>query len=313
MKVLITGSSGFIGSHLIERLKDEYDVYALMRYTTGRYVLGELKDVKILFGDLREAFRIKEIVEYVQPDAVVHLGAMSAQSYSYGHPQETLETNFMGTVNLAESCYRLVPHFKCFIFAGTAEEYGVQSCFPIKESAPLKAQSPYSVSKIASDYYLQYMRDGFGFPVTIMRAFNTYGRKDNKHFLVERIVTQMLEGNDVRLGDPDPVIDWMYVDDHVEGYVKALEQPEKAIGETFNLATGIGTSIKDLALKVGELIGWNGKIVWHTVPKRPVLVEKLIGDPTKARIVLEWKAKVSLKEGLQRTIEFWKKKGNLVA
>lgn len=305
-KVLVTGASGFIGSHLVERLKYDYDVYALVRYTTGRYVLGELSDVKVLFGDLSEGFRVREIVKYVQPDMVVHLGALSAQSYSYGHPIETLQTNFLGTVNLAEACYKLVDNFELFVAAGTAEEYGRQNSFPINEEQPLNAHSPYAVSKIASDYYLQYMKNGFSFPVTIMRAFNSYGRKRNRHFCVERIITQMLEVGDVRLGDPNPVIDWVYVDDHVGAYVKALEQPDKAVGETFNICTGVGTSIRDLALKVSDITGWSGRILWNTIPKRPVVVSRLVGDPSKIEKMLGWKAEVSLDEGLRRTVSYWK-------
>jgi nucleoside-diphosphate-sugar epimerase len=305
-KVLVTGASGFIGSNLVERLKNDFDVYALVRYTTGRYVLGELSDVKVLFGDLSEGFRVREIVKYVQPDMVVHLGALSAQSYSYGHPIETLQTNFIGTVNLAEACYKLVDNFELFVFASTAETYGNQNSFPIKESQPLDAHSPYAVSKIASEYYLNYMKKGFNFPVTIMRAFNSYGRKRNRHFLVERVVVQMLDGGDVRLGDPDPVIDWVYVLNHVEGYKKVLDQPDKAVGETFNIATGVGTSIRDLALKISELTGWSGRIIWHTVPKRPVIVSKLVGDPSKIEKMLGWKAEVTLEDGLNRTINHWK-------
>ena len=222
-KVLVTGGSGFIGSHLIPKLVElEYDVYSLERYVTGRYVLGGSRTVKTIFGDLRDHFAMRDLIRKIQPDAVVHLAAISAVAYSYNHPSEVLETNFLSTVNLAECCLRDVPHFKHFLFAGTSEEYSDQEDTPIKETAELRPSSPYAVSKVAADKYLQYMHDAYEFPATVLRNFNTYGRKRNAHFVVERIITQMLQQKMVTLGDPTPVRDLLYVDDHVDSYVTCL-------------------------------------------------------------------------------------------
>jgi nucleoside-diphosphate-sugar epimerase len=305
-KVLVTGGSGFIGSHLIPKLVElEYDVYSLERYVTGRYVLGGRRPVKTIFGDLRDYFAMRDLIRKIQPDAVVHLAAISAVAYSYDHPNEVLETNFLSTVNLAECCLRDVPHFKHFLFAGTSEEYSDQEDTPIKETAELRPSSPYAVSKVAADKYLQYMHDAYEFPVTVLRNFNTYGRKRNAHFVVERIVTQMLQRKTVTLGDPTPVRDLLYVDDHVNSYITCLED-EKAIGQTFNFCTGRGVSIAQLANQIKDLISFKGEIVWNTIPKRPLDVATLIGDNSKAKQLLGWKPKFTLKKGLQLTIDFWK-------
>lgn len=312
LKVLVTGGTGFIGSHLIPRLQEEgHDVYSLSRYVTSRYVLGAKKNVKTVFADIREAFRIREVIKAIQPDVVFHLAAISAQSYSYAHPQEVMETNYIGTINLAEACYKLVPHFKHFIFAGTAEEYGIQPIgTPINENASLNPHSPYAVSKVCADYYLAYMFNAYGFPATIMRAFNTYGRVDNAHFLVERVITQMLSHkSEVRLGDPEPVISWMYIDDHVEGYLAAFGNPEKCIGGRFNLSTKKGYSVKDVAKLCRELSGFSGEIVWNTIPERPIRVTWLVGDASRAKTVLGWEALIGLEDGLENTVDYWKKKG----
>lgn len=307
-KVLVTGGSGFIGSHLIPQLVElEYDVYSLERYVTGRYVLGSRRIVKTIFGGLRDHFAIRDLIRKIQPDAVVHLASISAVSYSYDHPNEVLETNFLGTVNLAECCLREVPHFKHFLFAGTSEEYGNQEQTPIKETAELRPCSPYAVSKVAADKYLQYMHEAYDFPVTILRNFNTYGRKKNAHFVVERIITQMLQQKTVMLGDPNPVRDLLYVEDHVSSYTTCLGN-EKAIGEIFNFCTGHGVSILHLANLIKELIDFKGEVVWNTIPKRPLDAEILLGDNSKAKRLLGWKPKFTLKKGLQRTINFWKEK-----
>jgi len=305
-KVLVTGGSGFIGSHLIPRLVElEYDVYSLERYVTGRYVLGGQRAVKTIFGDLRDHFAMRDLIRKIQPDAVIHLASISPVSYSYNHPSEVLETNFLSTVNLAECCLREVPHFKHFLFAGTSEEYGNQEETPIKETAELRPSSPYAVSKVAADKYLQYMHDAYEFPVTVLRNFNTYGRKRNAHFVVERIVTQMLQQKTVTLGDATPVRDLLYVDDHVNSYITCLED-EKAIGQTFNFCTGHGVSIAQLANQVKERVNFKGEIIWNTIPERPLDVATLIGDNSKAQQLLGWKPRFTLKKGLQLTIDFWK-------
>ena len=306
MKVLVTGGNGFIGSHLVRLLgESEHDVYCLERYVTGRYVLGGQRLVKTVFGDLRDHFAVRKVVREVQPDAVIHLASISAVSYSYDHPIEVLETNFLGTVNLAESCLREIPHFKHFLFAGTSEEYGNQENVPIKETAELYPNSPYAVSKVAADKHLQYMRDAYDFPVTILRNFNTHGRRDNTHFVVERTIVQMLKGKTVRLGDPMPIRDFMYVDDHVNSYLACLEN-EKAVGEIFNFCTGRGVSIAQLVGSIKKLTGNESEVIWNTIPERPLDIAVLVGDNSKAKRILGWEPKFTLEEGLKLTIDLWR-------
>lgn len=301
MRILITGATGFIGSRLTKILSEmEHEVHALHRYVTGRYVLGE--GVNIVHANLEDSDGIAKIVEEVNPQVVLHLAAISAVSYSYDHPLEVNDVNYMGLIRLAESCRRYCTDLKQFITAGTSEEYGNQIHFPIREDATLYPNSPYAVSKVASTKYLEYMRDAYGFPITICRPFNTYGRTENTHFVTERILSQMLDGKKiVRLGDPAPVRDMMFRDDHVSAYLKVFGNPN-AIGETINFCTGVGYTIKELVEECKKLTGWNGEVIWHTIPKRPLDIDVLIGDNTKAK-QLGWEPKYNLVEGLTKTIE----------
>lgn len=307
LRVLVTGATGFIGGHLVPRLVERgCDVYSLERYVTGRYVLGQRREVKTVFGDLKEYFAVKRIVQEVQPDVVIHLAAVSPVAYSYDHPHEVIETNLLGTVNLAESCLREVPDFKQFLFASTSETYG-NGPTPKTEETPQNPNSPYAVSKFASEKYLLYMRDAYSFPVTILRNFNTYGRKDNTHFVVERTIVQMLQEKNITLGDPTPVRDFQYVDNHVNSFLTCLDMQE-AKGEIFNFCTGRSISIKQLTELIGELIGFNGEIIWNTIPARPLDIKELVGDYSKAKRLLGWEPKVTLEEGLRLTIDFWRNK-----
>ncbi len=145
---------------------------------------------------------MKCAIREVQPEVVFHLASISPVSYSYDHPNEVLDTNLTGTVNLAEACLREVPHFKHFLFASTSETFG-NGPVPKREDTPQAPNSPYSVSKHAAEKYVLYMWDAYKFPVTVLRPFNTYGRRDNTHFLVERMLVQMLQGECREAGRPD--------------------------------------------------------------------------------------------------------------
>jgi nucleoside-diphosphate-sugar epimerase len=308
MRILVTGATGFVGSRLLERLAEMggHDLYALQRYVTGRYVLGAGHGVKVVFCDLRDHFAVKCAIRELQPEVVFHLAAVSPVAYSYDHPNEVLDSNLTGTVNLAESCLREVPHFKHFLFASTSETFG-NGPLPKTEDTPQAPNSPYSVSKHAAEKYVLYMWDGYKFPMTILRNFNTYGRRDNTHFLVERMLVQMLRGDVVKLGDPTPERDLLYIDDHVDAYLACFAKPQVSLGQVFNFCTGERLAVRALADKMCAITGFRGQILWDTIPRRPLDIQVLYGDATKAKSVLGWEAKVSLDEGLRRTADFWRK------
>jgi nucleoside-diphosphate-sugar epimerase len=309
MRILVTGATGFVGSRLLERLAgiDGHDLYSLQRYVTGRYVLGADHGVKVFFCDLRDQFAVKCAIRELQPEVVFHLASVSPVAYSYDHPNEVLDANLMGTVNLAESCLREVPHFKHFLFASTSETFG-NGPLPKTEVTPQAPNSPYSVSKHAAERYVLYMWDAYKFPVTVLRPFNTYGRRDNTHFLVERMLVQMLRGDVVKLGDPTPERDLLYIEDHVDAYLACFAKPHLSIGEVFNFCTGEKLSVRELADKIRAIAGFRGQVCWDTIPRRPLDIQVLYGDGTKAKSVLGWEAKVNLDEGLRLTADFWRKK-----
>lgn len=306
MRIIVTGGTGFIGSNLILELqKQEHEVYNLERYVTGRYN-GE-KICPTVFADLRDGYAIRKIIRNIDPEIVVHTAAISAVSYSYDHSQEVIENNLIGTINLAESCLRESNNFKQFLFAGTSEEYGNNGYDIQLETNPLLPASPYAISKMACEQYLRYMKEAYDFPTTILRPFNTFGRKNDTHFLIERTIVQMLTKKAVKLIDPTPVRDWMYVDDHVNAYIACIGN-RKSIGETFNFCTGKSFTIKQTVDKIAKLIGYGGNIEWRAGPERPTESKIIVGNYDKAKKVLGWAPKYTLDEGLQETINYWENK-----
>ena len=256
MKILITGFDGFIGSHLCEYLKNKHQIFGITHYSVGKNIKV---DFPYAFVDITENFQVRNVLKEFQPDVIIHLAAQSSVSRSFERPEEYMKANLIGTINLAECAMREVPNFKRFIQASTPEVYGRQDTFPTDETATPNPTTPYGVSKYAADLYLKYMFQAYNFPVIISRHANCYGRKAgifSNLGVIENIMTQMLKGNEVNLGDRDVSRDFIYIDDVVRWYETLLT--EGKIGEIYNLTTGENCTIWWLTQLCAKIIGWNG-------------------------------------------------------
>lgn len=316
-RILITGITGFIGSCLAEELVSKgHEVYGVIRRVANRKleaIREILKDVVLLSGDITNYVSVRNALKTTKPSFVFHLAALTPVRDSFQRPFEYQEANFVGTMNLVHAMLELPdPQARTLIAASTAEVYGLQEKKPLKEELILKPTSPYAVSKAAADLYLQMMFQTYGLNGVILRPANTYGRKFDRSFIVEYLVTQMLKGEDVYVGAPNSVRDYIYIDDHVKAYLSALEK-EEAKGQVFNAGTGIGISNKELTEKIAEKIGYDkNKIVLGLYPPgypyRPSTSEQpyIVLDASKIKTELGWKPTVSLDEGLDKVISYFK-------
>lgn len=309
-KVLVTGVTGFIGYSLSEKLLEKgYDVWGAARFSAQTRRIPD--GVKAYQCDITDPYSVTRMVKDIRPDIIVHLAAMTPVSLSYNMPKYYMEVNYYGTVNLVEAARR-IENLKAFIYASTSETYGQQEKFPLVESMNRQPNTPYSISKYAGELYVRvYAREAFDFPSVVAIPFNTYGRAKvgQKHFVIEKIICNMLKGVDkLYLGDPDVVRDFMFREDHVNAYLKIVEAvengKEEIYGEAFNFATGRGVTIRELVKIISKIIGWDGEIIWYT-HVRPADIRKLIGDYSKAKRILGWEPKYSLEEGLRKAIKEW--------
>jgi nucleoside-diphosphate-sugar epimerase len=303
-RILITGITGFIGSQLKEKIEGEK--YGLVKFWD---LPMKHEGYVPIYGDLKDYHSLAKLIQEIKPEIVIHLAALTSVSQSFDRPQEYFEVNTVGTINLAEINLKYNPYLKKFIFAGTPEEYGIQEKFPIKEDAPLNPNSPYAVSKVAATKYLLYMFHTYNFPVVISRHANCYGRKFGefqKLGVLENIVTQMIKGKDVYLGEPDVRRDFLYIDDILDWYSLLLEKGKN--GEIYNAGWGKSYSIRECAELAKEILGFKGSIFWHSIPKRPGEIPKIELDASKARQKLGWKPKINLREGLKLLAEYWRKR-----
>lgn len=317
--ILITGITGFIGMHLARSLTQKgYEVYGVTKPSMSRDITAFkdfLRDVAVLTADVSDYQSIYNTLKAVDMDTVVHLAALSPLRDSFEKPFSYVQSNIVGTMNVAYSVLNL-PDFenRKLIYASSAEVYGIQKVKPTKEEAALNPSSPYAVTKAATDMYLRMLTKVHGLNVTVMRCTNTFGRKLDTSFFVEYAVTNMLKGNRLYVGAPNSVRDYMYVDDHVNAYIKAIEHP-KIKGEAFNFSTRIGRTNKEVAFQIADTIGYNKKNIVlgmypPNYPMRPIKSDQpfILLDNTKARKMLGWEPKVGFKEGLARVVSYWKDK-----
>jgi len=316
-KVLITGISGFIGSNLAERLVNGgYAVYGATRRVASRnleMIAGILQDITLISGDVSDFVSIRNAIKTANPDIIFHLAAVSPVRDSFERPFEYQQTNFIGTMNVAHSMLELQdPQTRRLIAASTAEVYGIQANEPLREDLPLHPSSPYAVSKAAGDLYLRMMFHSYGLNCTVMRPTNSYGRKFDTGFMIEYLITQMLKGEKIYVGSPDSVRDYMYVDDHVNSYLLTMKNP-RASGQTYNVGTSIGITNKELASMIADKIGFDrGKVFFGSYPPgypfRPPISDQasIVLDSAKIRKELGWKPTVTLSEGLDKIIAFYK-------
>jgi dTDP-glucose 4,6-dehydratase len=310
-RVLVTGAGGFIGSHLTESLLGQgARVRAFVRYNSradagllsllppARDLRGSLK---VVAGDLRDPQAVREAVKGCE--VVFHLGALISIPYSYRHPYEVAETNFMGTLNVLMACRDL--GVSRLVHTSTSEVYGTARYAPIDEAHPLQGQSPYSASKIGADKLVESFYCAYGVPLVTVRPFNTFGPRQSARAVIPTIITQALVGSTIQLGNLDTTRDFTYVRDTVNGFVCAA-QASGVDGIVFNLGTGQEIRIGEIAERIIRKVGRPVEIAVDPERLRPEKSEvlRLISDHQRAREMLGWVPQVSLDEGLERTIDW---------
>jgi nucleoside-diphosphate-sugar epimerase len=308
-KILITGIGGFIGQYLVEALKDTYEIHGMYEHEESKKK-NDLPDTQQHVVNLKDKDGLEKLIKEVQPHFVLHLAAKTEVALSFDNYSEVSEVNYVGTVNLAEANRKFNKNLKLFVMASTMETYGHQDPKngAFIEDTVQKPMAPYAVAKIASEYYLRYMEYAYKFPFTIFRQTNAYGRTDNDFFVIERIITQMLDGGFCNLGEAAPVRNFIWIDDLVDLYKTTLQKYDDARGQVFCTGPDNPVTIEELADIIAEKTDFKGNINWDTIPRRPGEIYYLNSTPAKAKKILGWEPKIGLSEGLDRTITIWRNK-----
>ena len=309
MKVLITGATGFIGSHLTDfLLKKGMKIVAFDRYNPN-YNLGWLehhkknKNINFIFGDVRDYDSVFKSMKGCK--AVFHLAALGGIPYSYDSPLAYYKTNVEGSYNVLEAAK--VQNLNQIILTSTSETYGTAQYVPIDEKHPMSAQSPYSASKISADFLGLSYWNSFNMPIKIVRPFNVFGPRQSPRAVIPSIIIQALNNkNKIKLGNIVPSRDYTFVTDTCEAFYKVFKS-KKIFGQILNIGTNKEFKIKDIALKVFKKLDVNPKIVHDTnrVRSDKSEVKRLLCDNKKILKSIGWKPKVSFDEGLSQTINWY--------
>jgi NAD dependent epimerase/dehydratase len=317
-KVLVTGAAGFIGSHLVEELvRHKCDVRVLLHYNSrnDRGNLGQLIDsgeidIDVRMGDISDHSCVRHAVH--ECDVVFHLAALIGIPYSYVAPNSYVDTNIIGTLNVLQAC--LHEKTEKVVHTSTSETYGSAQYTPIDEKHPLVGQSPYSATKIAADKLAESFYLSFGLPVATIRPFNTYGPRQSSRAVIPTIITQMLKGDEVRLGDTGPIRDFNYVRDTVQGFIRIAES-DNAIGEVVNIGSGQGYTVGSVFDMTKQLLAKEASLVIDKQRIRPEKseVRELLCDNSKATALLNYQPQYSLQQGLEHTVKYFEETSHWMA
>ncbi len=317
MRVLITGITGFAGSHLADYIlanHPDVEVCGIIRWRSRRENILHIEEKIALFeADLKDVISLKKSLVEIKPDLIFHLAAQSFVPTSWKCPAETFTINAVGQINLFEAILSLELNPKIHV-AGSSEEYGlVQSEeLPMKETNPLRPLSPYAVSKVAQDLLAWQYFKSYGLRTVRTRGFNHTGPRRGEVFICSNFAKQIAE---IEKGKRDSVIhvgnlearrDFSDVRDIVRGYWLCLEKGEE--GEVYNIGSGktyTMQAVLDMLLSMSKV---NVKVQIDSRRIRPSDVPVLLADSSKFRKLTGWKPEIPLRESLQDLLDYWRER-----
>lgn len=318
--VLLTGGAGFIGSALLKGLLEHDNTVTVL----DNFVTGDISNVKdavqridgsredleddinLIQGDLLKA-DLADVLESKDIDYVFHLAAEPYIPSSFDRPEKFLSVNANGTLRLLSACREV--GVERIVAYSSSEVYGTAEEVPMSEEHRMYPQSTYAVSKLAADRlcFTQYHEQDL--PVVILRQFNCYGPRETHPYIVPELIRQLTDGPSLSLGNVDARRDLSYVTDAARGAMKLANCPA-AEGEIVNLGYGEDCSVEELAHLVAEEMGHEEiSIDVEQERFRPLDVQRLCCDYSKATDLIGYEPQVSLREGIRRTVEWYRERG----
>lgn len=314
-KILITGITGFVGSHLAEYLLSEgHEVYGIIRWRSRTENIDHIRDkLKLINADIKDGYSLQKMFGGVRPNYCFHLASQSFVLESWNSPLETMSTNILGTVNVLEAI-RKVDGGCITVVAGSSEEYGLvyPNEVPIKEANPLRPMSPYGVSKVATDMLGILYHRSYGLKVVVTRAFNHSGPRRGEVFATSNFAKQIAE---IEKGKKEPVIyvgnleaqrDWTDVRDVVKAYWLAATACKA--GEVYNICSEMTVKVRDMLDMLLGMSRVEVEVEQDPSRMRPSDVPVLLGSCEKFREATGWEPKIPFEKTLEDLLKYWRER-----
>lgn len=312
MRILITGATGFAGSHLIEALKlrGYTDIYGTAYGSTAAN-FPLLDSDHIISVNLTDQDATERVIKDVSPDWVFHLAAFAFVGASFERANEVMYNNVTLQLNVLRAVQKFAPNARVLI-VGSAEEYGLSEAseIPMKEDHPLRPVNPYAVSKVTQDLLGYAFAVSYGIQVLRVRPFNHIGERQTEDFAVSAFCKQIVEvergvKTTIEVGNLEGVRDFTDVKDMVSAYITVMEKGDPK--EVYNIGSGVGVLMKDVISMLVSLSSVEITVVNDPKRMRPLDIPSIIADNTKIK-QLGWNTTIELKETLKRSLEYWRKK-----
>jgi len=304
-KILITGASGFIGSHLLAAaVREGARVTALVRYDSIEHnvrIAHFWDEIETYEADIRNLGSLS-LLPGKKFDIVFHLAAYNHVGNSFQHAGEAMETNALGTMNLLES----VGDYERFVYLSTSEVYGLQEPEPFVEHLYPHPLSPYSVGKYAGEQYALLKHRQAGRPIAVLRPFNAFGPYQSTRAVIPEIIVRCLRGTPVQTTAGRQTREFNFVADLVEGMILASLN-DRAIGQVLNLGNGRDLAIRDVVQMIHQRSGSISELQIGALPTRPNEIWAMRSDASRARALLGWHPNVAFADGLDLTIAWFKR------
>jgi UDP-glucose 4-epimerase len=300
-RALITGATGFIGSHLTRRLLNEgVEVHIVCR---AHSKFSRIKDilpwVTVHFADLCDPISLRAAVRDARPDYVFHLASATSFAGASYNASNLVRVNFFGAVNLIEVCEAI--GYSGMVVTGDSFEYAPSTSL-LREDAPCHPSGLHGVTKLAATLKAQAVARERGSPIVILRLFSIYGPSDHSRRLIPRVIYSALAGTKLLLSSSAVTRDWVYIGDIVNLYIEAATRAGQLSGHVFNGGSGVSGSIRTVVDTILRLTNSRARPRWETFKAPPHDRHPWVADPTCTFSQFDWRPSVSLEEGLSRTI-----------
>lgn len=304
-RVLITGATGFVGSNLARKLlQDGHEVHILSQPSLNKWrLIDVLPKLNEHVGDLLEAEELKRLIREIKPEIIFHLAAAGVFGGVSPSEEELIKVNFLGTVNLINACDEI--NYKCFVNTGSSSEYGPKD-EPMKETDICQPINTYGISKLAALLYGSFIAKTKNRPIIGLRLFSPFGPFDTNQRLIPYVIIKALQNEEILLSNAKGVRDFIFTEDLIEVYLKSINLASQFKGEIFNLGSGKETPVSQIVEIISELTNTKSKIKWDQAPHRPWDTAHWQADINKISDCFNWNPGYSLKQGLEKTIQWFK-------